>query len=103
MKIHHMLRVLSAIAFAALGALTVQAAPPDKPAPSAAMPAAAADGTWVIGVVADNRGGTGTHLAILKKFKEANVDLIINLGDMLYPGPAGDWESMAKQYHDVFG
>ncbi|MCE9548075.1 MAG: metallophosphoesterase [Planctomycetia bacterium] len=104
MKFPHALRTLCWIAFTAVGPLAGNAAPPSDPGPMTPQPAAAAaEGTWVIGVVADNRGGTGTHLAILKKFKEANVDLIINLGDMLYPGPDGDWESMAKQYHDVFG
>ena len=38
-------------------------------------------------MVADNRGGTGTHGAILKHFQKANVELILNLGDMVYPVP----------------
>jgi len=58
---------------------------------------------WTVGVVADNRGGTGTHNAILKEFQKANVELILNLGDMVYPAPGGEWEGIVKQFQALYG
>ena len=63
---------------------------------------AAAD-RWVIGVVADNRGGTGTHGAILKHFQKGDVQLILNVGDMVYPAPGGEWDGIVKQFREVYG
>lgn len=53
--------------------------------------------------MADNRGGTGTHGTILKHFQKANVELILNLGDMVYPAPGGEWEGIVKQFRELYG
>ena len=92
----------------ALGTLVFGAQPEAKPTapeskPAAAVPADQPSQRWAIGVVADNRGGTGTHGAILKHFQTADVELILNLGDMVYPAPGGEWEGIVRQFRGVFG
>ena len=60
------------------------------------------DAAWVIGVVADNRGGSGIHAAALSMFKDAGAELNLNLGDMVYPNSVGGWDGIVKNYRKVY-
>jgi lysophospholipase L1-like esterase len=74
----------------------------DKPAEDPSAEKKTADDTLVIGVVADNRGGSGIHAAALRMFKEAGAEIILNLGDMVYPNEAGKWEGIVSSFKEIY-
>ena len=58
---------------------------------------------WSFAVIADNRGGGQSHRAAMESVKAANHEMILNLGDMVYPGEGNHWQDFLADMRAVFG
>ena len=58
---------------------------------------------WKFGVIADNRGGNPSHRAVMHAMKSNEVEVIINIGDSVFPVKGGQWSDMTNDMQAAFG